>query len=225
MIGDIFDLKPQYFDLTRELLDILYHHFQLKEKQKFVVAVGGESGCGKSTTAKCLETMLMDQGIRTTIIHQDDYFRLPPHDNHANRLKDIRAVGPGEVRLDLFQEHVRAFKEGKAGVEAPLVDYPGNQILRQHFDFSDVAVLIVEGTYVLLMEEAVDCRIFMRRSYPDTVEKREERNRDQKEAIIDEILKIEQAIIRQQAALADIAIDKDYNVEFLQSPRQREGNA
>ncbi len=211
MIGDVFDIKPHYFDLTRELLDILFRRFHISEKQKFVIGVGGESGCGKSMTAKCLEIELNRNGLPSALLHLDDYFRLPPHDNHANRLRDLSCVGPGEVRMDLLQEHVHFFLEGGEKTEGPLVDYPNNKILSQTHDFSGIQVLIVEGTYVLSLSD-LDCKIFMKRGYPDTIQNRDVRNRDQREPVIDQILQLEQEIIRKHAILADIMIDKDYKV-------------
>jgi uridine kinase len=88
-----------------------------------VIAVAGESGSGKSTTATWLGRALSDGGIPTGLIHQDDYFFLrPPRANHEYRLLDLRHLWPHEVNLELLQAHVDAFRAGRDGVEAPAID-------------------------------------------------------------------------------------------------------
>lgn len=175
------------------------------------LGIAGESGSGKSVTAVNLARALGDAGYPVHVLHQDDYFVRPPRTNHEHRLRDLTSVGPQEVQLALLQSHVAAFRAARSDVEAPLVDYPGNRFVTQRHDFSRRGVLLVEGTYVLGLDD-LDVRIFLAATHGDTRERRRARARDADEPIIDRILEIEHAIIARQRAAADIVIDPDFAV-------------
>ncbi len=176
-----------------------------------VVGIAGESGCGKSVTATSLAQALESAGLRTRVIHQDDYFLLPPRTNHERRLLDLAHVGPGEVNLALIASHVADFRAKRDNISAPEVDYPGNRFLTQRYDFSQSDVLIVEGTYVLQIPD-LDLRIFLEATHHDTSARRRARNRDLEDPIVNQVLDIEHEIIARQGVLADIVIDRDFAI-------------
>jgi uridine kinase len=200
---------PNADRLAKSLTSMVIDRLRLPRDTRVVIAVAGESGSGKSTTARWLGRALSDGGIPTGLIHQDDYFLRPPRTNHEYRLLDLRHVGPHEVNLELLQAHVDAFRAGRDGVEAPAVDYPANRFVTRQLDFSALAVLIVEGTYVFRLR-GVDTRIFLDATHVDTRERRRIRNRDIDAPVIDQILAIEHDIIVEQAEQADIVIDCDF---------------
>lgn len=206
------ELKPAYFRLASLLRARLETDFGLKARERSVIGIAGESGSGKSVTALCLAGELRNAGIPTAVIHQDDYFKLPPRKNHENRSLDLGNVGPHEVDLDLIRSHLGAFRAGRNDVIAPLVDYPSDTMLTQRLDFSDARVLIVEGTYILSLPE-IDTRIFLRATHGETRERRRERNRDRDDPVIERILEIEHGIIKQQAERADIVVSPDFTIE------------
>jgi uridine kinase len=145
------------------------------------------------------------------VLHQDDYFHRPPRTNHEHRLRDLRRVGPHEVNLQLLASHVAAFRGARDGVTGPRVDYPANRFVTRRLDFAGVAVLIVEGTYVLQLDD-LDVRVFLEATHADTRERRRLRARDVDAPIVETILGIEHDIIARQAARADIVIDRDFAV-------------
>lgn len=207
-------VAPEYQALASELRTRLERDFALGERaaaRGAVIAIAGESGSGKSVTAVNLARVLGDAGYPVHVLHQDDYFVRPPRTNHDHRVHDLTSVGPQEVRLDLLQAHIAAFRDGRRDVEAPLVDYPGNRFVTQRRDFGARGVLLVEGTYVLRLHD-LDVRIFLAATHADTRERRRARARDLDEPIIDRILEIEHAIIARQRDVADLIIDRDFGV-------------
>ena len=202
---------PNADRLARSLAAVVIERLGLSTAKRAVIAVAGESGSGKSTTAMGLASMLGAAGIPTTVVHQDDYFIRPPRTNHEHRVRDLRNVGPHEVNLDLLQSHVDAFVAGVSSVDAPAVDYPGNRFVTQRLDFSQAAALIVEGTYVFRLQ-GLDMRVFLEATHEDTRERRRIRNRDIDAPVIDQILAIEHEIIAEQATQADIVIGRDFSV-------------
>jgi uridine kinase len=72
-------------------------------------------------------------------------------------------------------------------------------------------VLIVEGTYVLRLDDT-DVRIFLEATHAETAERRRLRNRDVMAPIIEEILAIEHALIAPQLRRAHVVVDRDFRV-------------
>lgn len=177
------------------------------------VTIAGESGSGKSETAAALAEALAEQGITSVILQQDDYFVYPPKTNDRTRRADIAWVGPQEVKLDLMDEHMRAFNSGAAQIEKPLVIYADDTVTTEVMETGDARVVIAEGTYTTLLDAATH-RAFIDRDYSQTRKHREKRSRDESELdpFIDRVLEIEHGIISSHKARADIIVHDDYSV-------------
>jgi uridine kinase len=181
--------------------------------RRYTITVAGESGSGKSETAQALAEALGEQGIACGIYQQDDYFVLPPKSNAARRREGIDWVGMAEVRLDLLDEHLLAAREGAAEVVKPLVLYDEDTVVEETMTLEGLDVLIAEGTYCTTLGH-VDTRIFIARNRLETLAARQKRAREDMDPFIEEVLKIEHAIIAPHRAKADVVITRDYDVEL-----------
>jgi uridine kinase len=206
-----FAPPPQSLALAEALADIIATRIPLSSAEGLVIGIAGESGSGKSLTAASLVRALDDRGCTTAVIHQDDYFKLPPRTNHEQRLTNLAHVGPHEVDLVLIRAHIAAFRAGTDVTDAPLVDYPGNRFISHVLHFVGRQALIVEGTYALTLDE-LDVRVFLEATHEETRQRRRERNRDIDAPIIDQILTIEHEIVAHQAQGADIIIDRQFAI-------------
>lgn len=211
MAGNILDIKEHYLTLAREVVGLMYDEIKTAGGS-YTFGIGGESGSGKSTLGLAIKSVLDQESLQTFIFHLDDYFYLPPKDTHNERLRDITSVGPGEVNLELLQEHLDRVKNGVRLLKKPLVSYRENQIYEVIAETENIDVIIVEGTYALLLN-GIDCRIFMQRNYKETYENRVKRARDPIIPFYESILEIEHNIVREHAELADILIDKNYMIK------------
>lgn len=210
MIGDKIVATEYHYAAARKILE---HISKQKLDSKFSVSIAGESGSGKSEMAFCLKKYLETDGKKVLILGQDDYFKLPPHSNHDMRKKDINWVGPGEVKLDLMDDHVRLLKgEREVEILKPLVyfeeDLISTESVRGLYD-----IVIAEGTYTSLLEH-IDVRVFIDRDYRETKKDRLARNRDQaleggkdhELTFLERVLSIEHEIIRMHKKSADVII-------------------
>ena len=190
-------------------------------RRRLVVGIAGESGSGKSVTAVSLARVLEARGIASAVLHQDDYFVRPPRVNHAHRERDLGAVGPHEVDLALLRRHVADFRAGRA-VNAPLVDYPTDSFVTRRLDFAPLAALVVEGTYALMLDDSddhvLDVRVFLEATHDDTAERRRARNRDIDAPFVQEVLRIEHAMVARQAAVADLLVDREFGIRTGPAP-------
>lgn len=185
------------------------------DPQKIVVAIAGESGSGKTHMATALAKELFANKIQTQILHMDDFFKLPPASNHAQRLTDISQVGPQEVNLERLNALISAFKLNAGNCSIPTVDYYQNSIAESHVDLSEVQVLIIEGTYTFFLKDT-NFHLFMSRDYKQTKELRLARNRgnEAQDEFIERVLRIEHEIIAGSATKADAYIDYDFNLQI-----------
>lgn len=185
-------------------------------EERIGVTIAGESGSGKSEIAAALAEALTELGTPCVILGQDDYFVYPPKSNDAARRKDINWVGPQEVKLDLLDEHMRAFIDGAEQIEKPEVVYEDDLVDSEVLDTNGARVVIAEGTYTTLIPSATH-HAFIDRNYTQTRKHREKRNRDASEldAFIDRVLEIEHGIISAHKAKADIIIHDDYSVTHM----------
>jgi len=206
-------IKNAYFDLSQQLIEHL-KIANLLEKEKFVIAIGGESGSGKSVTAKCLQIELEKLGVLSIIMHQDGYYKLTPKENHHKRKADITWVGLEELKLDLMQQHIDQFKEKAELINVPIVNYQLNQFFTHSSILKGKTVLIVEGVYAFYLNN-FDYKIFMNRTYKDTLEKRKERTRETYDPFVEQVLEIEHSLVSKRKGLANAVITKEYEIEIV----------
>ncbi len=180
----------------------------------FAISVAGDSGSGKSEIARALADELAGYQIKSVILQQDDYFVYPPTTNDSRRREDICRVGPQEVRLDWIDRNIGSILEGTDSIEKPLVTYREDRSEIEQLDVRDCRVVIAEGTYTSLLRN-VDLRIFIDRTYIQTIEARRKRAREVADPFIEQVLKLEHDIIKQHMAWADIVVNSDYSVQEL----------
>ena len=208
MIGDKISLQPHHLLPASAIVNTILPELS----DGYTIAIAGESGCGKSTLALALQSCLIEKGYKSFVFHMDDYFHLPPTSNHNNRLLTLNNVGPHEVNLTLLQEHILEAKLRPHALKKPLVFYQENEIKEEEVDFSEINIIIVEGTYTMLLE--VDKRVFINRTYKDTVQNRIERARDPLSPFVEQVLEIEHKIISSQISKANIIVDANYEIKF-----------
>jgi uridine kinase len=179
-----------------------------------VIAVGGESASGKSTTALALKQHLTAEGQPVVLLHMDGYFHLAPKENHERRKASLKHVGLNEINLPLLQHHIDQFREGSTQIEVPKVDYFRNVIESEPITIPNEAALIIEGTYALYLK-SVDFSIFLARTYNESKSIRMNRIREVYDPFVESVLKIEHQIVSESKRNAQLSISSDFNIEPL----------
>ena len=205
------NLHPSYFATAEAILVHILPLLTTSNTQKYCIVISGESGSGKTTTATCIAQLLQQQGINSAILHQDDYFYLPPATNRLHRAKNINVVGTQEVDLAKIDSHIALFKANTPTLTKSLCIYEDNVFITETLNFANVQVLLVEGTYTTTLRNA-DYRVFMSRTYHQTLEQRIARGRDTFDTMLNKVLDIEHQIIKTHAAQADLCVNIDYSI-------------
>ncbi len=176
------------------------------------ISVAGESGSGKTTLGKALHKALQQQAYNVLLLHQDDYFVLPPKKNHTNRLENFEQIGIAEVRLHLLDEHINEIKSKQQSfITAPIMDWLNDKEEKQTINTTNTQVILIDGTYTSLLEK-VDYKIFINTNYKETKENRINRNRETVTDFIEKVLEKESSIIQSHLSLADIVVNKDLQI-------------
>ncbi|MGZ0016203.1 hypothetical protein [Yeosuana sp. AK3] len=212
MIGD----ELIYFPVYKKVTDTLRVELSslIKSGSKFCIAISGESGCGKSSLAYAiLKDIEKETGLKGCLFHGDDYFKLPPKDNHNARVLNINQVGVNEVDLTAIDTHILQFKQGENTIVKPLVNYTENNIGTEVLEASKYDFCIVEGAYTSLLKSP-DYKIFMTLTYIDTKKNRLKRARDIMNDFNEQVLNIEHLIIKEHIQLANMIIDKELNINL-----------
>jgi uridine kinase len=214
MIGDKIEIKPAYLKIATKIVEHIYQYQSAIKPAKYVINIAGESGSGKSVTALCIQHLLQQRLVKAVVLHQDDYFYLPPATNHTARQKNLTHVGMQEVDMMQLQLHIQQFLNGDISITQPLINYTQNTIGTQLLDVHAAQVLIVEGTYALHLQDALH-KIFMSRTYLDTITQRKDRGREAQSDFIEKVLEIEHHIIKNQISKADLIVLKDYSLQTI----------
>ena len=212
MQGDIILIGEEHRRAAGIIVDRLMDEI-LGSPRRFTMTVAGESGSGKSETARALADALGERGVKAVVLQQDDYYVLPPRFNDAARRANFAWVGTTEVRLDLLNTHLQAAQSGDRAIVKPLVIYSENRIDEEEISFEGSHVVIAEGVYTSQCDNA-DCRIFIDRNRLETIEHRMKRGREDFDPFIEKVLTEEHEIISRHRDRAAVIITRDYDVEF-----------
>ena len=213
MKGDIILVGEEHKNAADRIVDRLLDEIATADR-RYTMTVAGESGSGKSETARALAEALGERGVNAAVLQQDDYYVLPPRSNDDARRANFCWVGTTEVRIDLLDEHLAAARMGATSLVKPLVIYAENLITEETISLERVEVVIAEGVYTSLCHN-VDRRVFIARNRLETMEHRMRRGREEFDSFIEDVLKTEHEIISQHRGMADVVITSEYDVEFV----------
>lgn len=199
---------------AQELAQAVIGRVQIEAGKPFAISVAGESGCGKTTLALALQDAFGKQGMKSIVLHQDDFFYLPPRQNHEQRLKDFSHIGPQEVNLVQLNETIQLIQQQTTPLlTIPVMNWITDTREFKEIDVRQTAVIIVEGTYCSLLP-AVDYRVFFAATYRQTRAQRIARNRETVTDFIEQVLEKESQIIQSHRERAQLVIDPDNRCSY-----------
>ena len=214
MKDDIIVIEEHHREVARKIVQKSITRI-MSHPTKYLMTVAGESGSGKSETARAIADELKAKGLKSIVLGQDDYFYLPPKLNDTKRRKNPDWMGPHvEVNIAALQENINQALNGTTKLVKPIIDYHNSDVGNEEIDIAGTKVIIAEGTYTSLLKN-INTKIFIARNRIDTLSHRKKRNRgtEAQDPFIEEILKTEHKIIAGHMFLADFVITKEYNLE------------
>jgi glycosyltransferase involved in cell wall biosynthesis/uridine kinase len=225
--GDPPIIKPRHKKAAEGLLPYIVKETEKaeSEKERLVVAIGGESGAGKTEIAEYLRFLLRRHKIWGTTIAGDAFFRLTPAENHKARLKAYEKgyldnhLGPSEVDLQQLDSILKSGR--KKNVREVLVPSECRRLASKRYthvpvDLTLTDVIFIDLTYSLLLKNAT-LKVFLESDYQGRIDEVRERNiardPDQDFQFIMKVLEIEHNIIQKLKPNADMVVTEDYDIK------------
>jgi mannosylfructose-phosphate synthase len=220
--GDRPRIATQHAWSAEQLLPriVEQHQAEARSRRRLVVAIGGESGAGKTEIAHCLAIALRRHRLWTALLPGDVFFRLPPRANHEARLAADRAghladyLGPPrEIDLDALDRILEQAVDARTPAIACPSDcraLPGRHYPRVPLDLARCHVVLVDLTWAMRLRVPA-LRIFLEsdvRQRSAYIERRNTaRDPDQDFSFILKVLAIEREQIQRTAARAHLTVD------------------
>jgi glycosyltransferase involved in cell wall biosynthesis/uridine kinase len=195
-----------------------------KRKERVIVAIGGESGAGKTEIAEYLRFLLRKEKMWGVTIAGDAFFRLTPAENHKARLAAYAEgrldhyLGPSEVdleKLDTILKRAATRTVNELSVPSDCRRLGSRRYTDVPVDLGGIDAVFVDLTYSLLLKN-VTLKVFLESDYAGRINEVRERNYDrdpdQDFEFIVKVLEIEHRIIQELRQEADFIVTADYEV-------------
>ncbi len=206
MLGDILLITEEHRKVGKQIVERLSEI----QTEKLVIAIGGESGSGKSELAHVISRELKDRGELAKILHSDNYYKVSPRLRTAWRKEHgIESIGLAEYDWDFINRNIVEFREGKEAV-LPCIDLLTDQEDRLITNFEEIKHLIVEGLYAL--EVDADLRIFLELTYHETKKAQILRGKEPQSDYRLQVLEREHEVVQSLKPLADYLVTKDFQI-------------
>jgi uridine kinase len=208
MLEDVLRIEDKHIKAAEDLYKLVTE----KRKSKYIIAVSGESGSGKSVLSYSISKILNENNIPTKIIHVDNFYNtLPLERNRIRKEKGIEnSVGIHEYRWKKIDEVAIAFHTN-AKVSTPCVDLLNQRVDTLTTDFSEIEILIFEGLYAINYDKS-DLKIFIDLTYHQTKEAQIFRGKEKIDKFRFQVLEAEHKAVSSLAPKANIIIDKDFKL-------------
>ena len=213
MLGDILLIEETHKAAAAEIKECLMKDLDSKPKDyKYIIAISGESGAGKSELSHSLAKLLKDEKIRVKVIHTDNYYKVPPLlRTEWRKTQGLESVGHEEYDWNLIHQNIREFKENREAM-MPCIDIIPEQIDKLITDFQKVDLLVVDGLYAI-KTEGVDMRVFIDLTYHETKMTQIIRGKEPMNEWRASVLEREHQNVQTLRPIADLIINKNYEVE------------
>ena len=208
MLGDVLLISEKHQKAAKKILKKV-----LKEKkEKYIVAISGESGSGKTELAHVLAKMLRKEGIFAKPIHIDNYYMVHPLERTEwRKCHGIEnAVGLNEYDWDTIYKNIDDFINNKKST-MPCIDLVTEQVDSLTTDFNGIDMLIIDGLYAI-NTLGVDLGIFIELTYHDTKKAQIVRGKEPQNEYRMKVLEREHQVVQSIKPKARLLVKNDYDV-------------
>jgi uridine kinase len=208
MLGDVLLIEDKH----RNAGEAIIQKILVSKKNKFIIAISGESGSGKSELTHVIAKGLRKHGIMAKPIHIDNYYRIHPLERTEWRKNNgiENVVGYGEYDWDTIYKNIEDFKNDKPS-SMPCVDLVTEQVDQLTTDFKGIDMLVIDGLYAI-KTEGVDLRVFLELTYHETKKAQVVRGKEPQNEYRMAVLEQEHRMVQALKPKADILINKEYEV-------------
>lgn len=207
MLGDILLITEKHETAGK----VIFDKIMAEKKDRYIVAISGESGSGKTELAHVVAKLLKAEGIRAKPLHIDNYYRIHPLERTQWRLDNgMESVGYTEYDWDTINRNIQEFKDGKKAT-MPCIDIVTDQVDTLITDFGEVDILIIDGLYAIKTEQT-NLRVFIELTYHETKKAQIKRGKEPQNEYRMKVLEREHVVVQSLKPTADLLVNMEYQV-------------
>ncbi len=212
MLGDVLLIG----DLHRKAAKHI-HEYILRDKankphdHKYVVAISGESGSGKTELAHVLANNMKWDSIRAKLLHLDNYYKVPPlMRTEWRKTNGLDSIGLNEIDWKLVNKTIQDFREDRESM-IPIIDIIPETVDKLITDFKKISMLIIDGLYAINAED-IDLNVFIDLTYHETKMAQLVREKEIPDEFRLQVLEREHRHVRSLLPKADIVVNKNFEI-------------
>jgi uridine kinase len=206
MLGDVLLIEEKHYKAADQILNLLE---DVNEK-KYIIAIGGESGSGKSELAHVLAKKIKSTGDLAKILHIDNYYKIPPRERTAWRQENgYKSIGLNEYDWDLINNNINEFLNDEIAT-LPSIDLLTDQVDQLITNFRGIRFLIIEGLYS--NKAKADIRVFIDLTYHDTKKAQLLRGKEPQNEYRLKVLEREHEVVQSLRPLANLIVTKEFDI-------------
>jgi uridine kinase len=204
-------------DKHREAAATIVEEVLKNRTDKYIVAISGESGSGKSELTHLVAKTMRKHGIFAKPIHIDNFYNTLPLERTKWRIDNgiEKVVGLGEYKWDEIDRVIDDFKNDRKS-SMPCVDLVTEQIDTLTTDFSEIDMLVIDGLYAINTER-VDLAIYIELTYHETKKAQKDRGKEPQNEYRMRVLEQEHKAALSIKHKANLFVNMDFKVVSAKS--------
>ncbi len=208
MLEDILLIEDKHRRVAAGIVEEILKN----KKDKFIVAISGESGSGKSELTHLVAKELRKYSLFAKPVHLDNFFKTLPLKRRAWREKNgvKKVVGLNEIDWEAVQKTVDDFKSGQISA-MPCVDLVTEQVDTLTTDFKTIDMLVLDGLYAI-NTEGVDLHVFIELTYHETKKAQASRGKEKSDELRMQTLEAEHKAVQSLRPKADLLVNMKYQL-------------
>lgn len=207
MLGDVLLITEKH----KRAAQTIFKRVLKEQTDKYIVAISGESGSGKTELSHSLAKLLKQEGIRTKLLHTDNYYITPPNERTEWRKKhEVSEMGYTEYNWDLINQNIQDFKENRR-TTMPCIDIITDSVDMLTTDFSTIDILVIDGLYAI-KTKGVNLRVFIDLTYHETKMAQINRGKEPLNEFRQMVLEREHVVVQSLKPTADLLVNRYYEV-------------
>ena len=205
MLGDVLLITDNHKKAAEQLIS----HLDKLSGNKIVLAIGGESGSGKTEIAHEVARILKGRNTPAKVMHIDNYYLTSPAERTTWRKEHgLESIGFTEYDWDGINQNINEFREDAEQVTMPCIDLLSDQEDLLSTSFKGLKYLVIEGLYAIQAE--ADLKVLIDLTYHETKKAQFERGKEEPNQYRWQVLQREHEVVQSIRSRADLLVSKEY---------------
>jgi len=207
MLGDVLLITEGHKKAAEGLL----HHLDQFTGEKVVLAIGGESGSGKTEIAHEVARNLKIRQTPAKVMHIDNYYLTSPLERTPWRKEHgLESIGFTEYDWKTINRNLLEFHQNKDHVLMPCIDLLTDQEDILTTSFKDIRYLIIEGLYAIQAD--ADLKVLIDLTYKETKKAQYSRGKEPTNEFRWQVLQREHEVVQSLRPQADLLVTKSFTI-------------